>query len=197
MANFLLWPKDFVNILLFILIFSTTKKLVLLRFPGSIINDHCFSNNWAGIPRPSRTGVFMGTWIFLHCPKSNPHFRHITWNVVENMTLHELFRVVSRFPRYISCYLAENWFPLGQCRVGWSDIRFFPELGLEASRDRKIFWQQHVITKQMFHWIKTRESVAHQSCSFVELHRKLSFNYFFFFPWFFGRKYPIEDSTNC
>ena len=86
--------------------------------------------------------------------------------------------------------------PMG-CTVGWSDIRFFPKLGLEAPRDRKIFWQQHVITEQMFHWIKTRESVAHQSCSFVELHRKLSFNYFFFFPWFFGRKYPIEDSTNC
>ena len=51
----------------------------------------------------------------LHCPKSNPNFRDITWNVVENMILHELFRLVSRFPRYISCYIAENRFPLGQC----------------------------------------------------------------------------------
>ena len=52
----------------------------------------------------------------LHCPKSNPNFRDITWNVVENMILHELFRLVSRFPRYISCYIAESqWLPLGQC----------------------------------------------------------------------------------
>ena len=31
------------------------------------------------------------------------------------MILHEIFRVVSRFPRYISCYIAERRFPLGQC----------------------------------------------------------------------------------
>ena len=30
----------------------------------------------------------------LHCPKSNPNFRNITWNVEENMILHEIFRVV-------------------------------------------------------------------------------------------------------
>ena len=30
------------------------------------------------------------------------------------MILHEIFRVVSRFPRYISCYIAVNRFPLGQ-----------------------------------------------------------------------------------
>ena len=29
--------------------------------------------------------------------------------------LHEPFRVVSRFPSYISCFIAENRFPLGQC----------------------------------------------------------------------------------
>ena len=33
----------------------------------------------------------------------------------ENVILHELFRVVSRFPRYISCYIAESRLPLGQC----------------------------------------------------------------------------------
>ena len=33
------------------------------------------------------------------------------------MILHEIFRVVSHFPRYISCYFAENRFPLGQCTV--------------------------------------------------------------------------------
>ena len=51
----------------------------------------------------------------LHCPKSNPNFRDIAWNVEENQILHEIFRVVSRFPRYISCYIAENRLPLGQC----------------------------------------------------------------------------------
>ena len=30
-------------------------------------------------------------------------------------TVHELFRVVSRFPRYISCYIVENQFPLEEC----------------------------------------------------------------------------------
>ena len=49
-----------------------------------------------------------------HCPKSSPNFRDISWNVVENMILHEIFRVVSRFPRYISCYIAEYRFPLEQ-----------------------------------------------------------------------------------
>ena len=29
--------------------------------------------------------------------------------------LHKIFRVVFRFPRYISCYIAENRLPLGQC----------------------------------------------------------------------------------
>ena len=60
----------------------------------------------------------------LHCPKSNPNFRNITLNVVLNMILHELFRVVSRFPRYISCYIAENGFPLGQCMFIYSFFLF-------------------------------------------------------------------------
>ena len=55
-------------------------------------------------------------WIInLHCPKGNQNFRDITWKLVENIILHELFRVVSGFPRYISCYIAENGIPLGQC----------------------------------------------------------------------------------
>ena len=29
--------------------------------------------------------------------------------------VHELFRLVSLFPRYISFYIAESRFPLGQC----------------------------------------------------------------------------------
>ena len=35
----------------------------------------------------------------IYCPKSNPNFRDISLNVVENMILHEIFHVVSNFPR--------------------------------------------------------------------------------------------------
>ena len=34
----------------------------------------------------------------LHCPKSNSNFRDITWNVMEDLILQEIFRVLSRFP---------------------------------------------------------------------------------------------------
>ena len=44
---------------------------------------------------------------------------YIAENVVENMILHEIFRVVSRFPHYISCYIAESRFPLGQCTTSY------------------------------------------------------------------------------
>ena len=40
--------------------------------------------------------------------KSNQNFRDITWNVVENMILYEIFCVVFRFPRYISSYIADS-----------------------------------------------------------------------------------------
>ena len=33
------------------------------------------------------------------------------------MIQHEIFRLVSRFPIYISYYIAENRFPLGQCKA--------------------------------------------------------------------------------
>ena len=33
----------------------------------------------------------------------------------KHYTTREIFRVVSRFLRYISCYIAENRFPFGQC----------------------------------------------------------------------------------
>ena len=51
----------------------------------------------------------------LYCPKSNQNFRDITQNVEENEILHEIFRLVSRFPRYISCFISESRLPLGQC----------------------------------------------------------------------------------
>ena len=40
----------------------------------------------------------------MHCLKSSPIFCDISLNVVENSILQGNFRVVSRFPRYISCY---------------------------------------------------------------------------------------------
>ena len=55
------------------------------------------------------------TSLLLHCPKSNTTFRDITWNILENEILHEIFCVVSRFPQYISCSIAENRLTLGQC----------------------------------------------------------------------------------
>ena len=48
----------------------------------------------------------------IHCPKSSPNFRIKTQNVEENNILHDIFRMVSHFPRYIS----ETRLPLGQCR---------------------------------------------------------------------------------
>ena len=59
------------------------------------------------------------------CPKSNPNFRDITWNVGENMILQEIFRVVTRFPRYISCYIAEKRLPLGQWRRVEINLKFW------------------------------------------------------------------------
>ena len=51
----------------------------------------------------------------IHCFKSNLNFSDITWNVEENQILHEIFHVLSRFPRYISCFIAESQLHLGQC----------------------------------------------------------------------------------
>ena len=31
------------------------------------------------------------------------------------MIIHEIFRVLLRSPRYVSCYIADNGLPLGQC----------------------------------------------------------------------------------
>ena len=40
----------------------------------------------------------------------------------ENEILHEIFRIVSRFPHYISCFFAESRFPLGQCPHAWESV---------------------------------------------------------------------------
>ena len=57
--------------------------------------------------------------------KSNPNFRDITWNVEENIILHEIFRVVSRFPCYISCFITESRFAYLPCRVDKAFKKFF------------------------------------------------------------------------
>ena len=72
----------------------------------------------------------------VHCTKSNQNFRDLTQNVEENDILHKIFRVVSRFPRYISCYISENRLPLGQCRPGPPEagkgVRGVPDARLAA-----------------------------------------------------------------
>ena len=54
---------------------------------------------------------------FVHCPKSNQNFRDITRNLKKYKILHEIFPVVSRFSRSISCYISENQSLLGRCMV--------------------------------------------------------------------------------
>ena len=56
-----------------------------------------------------RPREWLSTWA--HCQ----NFRDTPRNVEENEILHEIFRKVSRFPHYISCYISENRLPLGQC----------------------------------------------------------------------------------
>ena len=57
----------------------------------------------------------------LNCPKSNPNFRDKTLNAEENEILYEIFGVVSRFPHYISYYIAEYRLPWRQRK-----FRFIP-----------------------------------------------------------------------
>ena len=45
----------------------------------------------------------------IHCPKIIYNFRDITRNVEENEILHEIFRIKSRFPHYISFYIDYLW----------------------------------------------------------------------------------------
>ena len=52
------------------------------------------------------------------------------------MILHEIFREVSRLPRYISCYIAESWFLLGQCSYSDSLPKF---LAIVRNISRNIF----------------------------------------------------------
>ena len=84
----------------------------------------------------------------LHCQKSNQNFRDITRNV-KNEILHEIFRIVSRFPRYISCYITENQLLLGHCTAVC-----FKNLFPSKSRDHHLF-------KQMIGYKKSRDQGRH------------------------------------
>ena len=45
-------------------------------------------------------------YICIHCPKVNRFFRDLTRNVAgKNEIIHEIFRVVSRFPLHFALYL--------------------------------------------------------------------------------------------
>ena len=65
------------------------------------------------------TVSYVFQWIF--CPitllekESKLPWYNMKRKVEENVILHEIFRLVSRFPRYISCSIAESRLPLGQC----------------------------------------------------------------------------------
>ena len=81
--------------------------------------------------------------------------------------LHEITRVVSRFPLYISCHIAENRLPLGQCGswawyVSRSRGEFFSWIrpcntpGFIILKDRTLDWLGHVLTHQK--WTFTASS---------------------------------------
>ena len=53
-------------------------------------------------------------------------------------TVQEICRVVSRFPHYISCYIAESRFPLGQCRNHKPVVKNLQKLPLTNTAQIKI-----------------------------------------------------------
>ena len=78
---------DFVHVQLFMYSYLNVYSLFVEMFLCTLIHST--------VPFKNLSVVFKNT--FLHCPKSNQNFRDITWNVVENMILHEIFRVLSHF----------------------------------------------------------------------------------------------------
>ena len=76
----------------------------------SLVRISAIFTIWAQGP-PTLLVRPVGSQVLLHCPKSNPKFRDITRNVDDN----EILRVLSNFPRFISCSISENRLPLGLC----------------------------------------------------------------------------------
>ena len=69
----------------------------------SLVRISAIFTIWAQGP-PTLLVRPVGSQVLLHCPKSNPKFRDITRNVDDN----EILRVLSNFPRFISCSISEN-----------------------------------------------------------------------------------------
>ena len=67
------------------------------------------------------------------------------------MILHELFRVVSRFPRYISCYIAESRLSLGQLEPGTGFITVidhFLSLKFAKALNGKMYQKSILVSKK-------------------------------------------------
>ena len=105
--NGIWWPRDLSQVtwLIRTVLNYNSYWTTLLQTP----------EQWANLLQLRRLNLLFIIFHFLiflsefpHCPKSNKNFRYIARNVEENMVLHEIFRVVSRFPIYIPCYIAEN-----------------------------------------------------------------------------------------
>ena len=76
------------------------------------------SDNFQRLHNKVHMGEIVRFLAMLHCQKSYPNFR-ILYNMKcrGNKILHEIFRVVSHLPHYISCYIVESRLSLGQCTV--------------------------------------------------------------------------------
>ena len=59
--------------------------------------------------------MFVCLFVCLLCTVHKVIQIYVARTAQENEILHEIFRVVSRFPRKISCYISENRLSLGQC----------------------------------------------------------------------------------
>ena len=53
------------------------------------------------------------------------------------MTLHEIIRVLSRYPRYISRYIAENRFPSGQWSAPYQQYACAAEVSNDKRRKKQ------------------------------------------------------------
>ena len=86
---------------------QTILVLHMKPFSFAIAIRHCLFLLTSYSPWPRSAGIGQQKIIShqLHCPKSNTIFRDISRNVEENEILHEIFRLVSCFPSYISRYI--------------------------------------------------------------------------------------------
>ena len=88
-----------------------------------------------------------GIKCYAYCPKSNSNFQYITRNIEESEILYEIFRVISRFPPYISCYISDNRLPLEQCH--------YPEVSLWLPQLMPAHKYQQVLAISIFGHLST------------------------------------------